>query len=127
VVERMNIHHHLIVRAEILIPPRKSDIDFITRWLDTLISDINMNILEGPIAIYCEKEGNRGMTAFAIIDTSHIALHTWDEESPGMMQLDVYSCAPFNLDNIIDSLAIFAPVHIDYKFLDRTDNFIVIK
>ena len=90
-----------------------------------MIEDIGMNVLYGPKAIYSEKEGNRGLTAFAIIDTSHIALHSWDEESPGMIQLDVYSCAEFEKDTIFNSLKEFSPVHIDYKFLDRSGDFIL--
>ena len=38
--------------------------------------------------------GNRGVTAFAIIETSHIAMHIWDEPNPALVQLDVYTCAP---------------------------------
>ena len=33
--------------------------------------------------------GNKGLTAFAIIETSHIAMHIWDEPV-ALLQLDVY-------------------------------------
>lgn len=118
----MLVHHHLVVRAEIEKPPL--DEGAVSVWLSELIKNINMNVLYGPKAIYCEKEGNRGMTAFAIIDTSHIALHTWDEHKPYIIQLDVYSCAPFEKSVIWEALYEFAPTHIDYKFMDRTSNFI---
>ena len=40
------------------------------------------------------------MTSVAIIETSHIALHIWDEVNPGLLQLDVYSCANFNPQDV---------------------------
>lgn len=115
----MLVHHHLIVTAGITKPPTNEEA--IEYWLEKLIFDIDMNVLYGPKAIYCEKEGNRGMTAFAIIDTSHICLHTWDEEYPAKLQLDVYSCAPFEVDTIVAALKNFNAVNIEYKFLDRTN------
>lgn len=83
-----------------------------------------MNVLYGPKSIYCLKEGNAGMTAFAIIDTSHIVLHTWDEETPAVLQLDVYSCSQFEISTVLDAIKKFSPTHVDYKFLDRTNHFI---
>jgi S-adenosylmethionine/arginine decarboxylase-like enzyme len=60
------------------------------------------------------------MTSVAIIETSHIALHIWDETNPGLMQLDVYSCADFNPQNIFDEVdRVFKTVKMEYKFLDR--------
>jgi S-adenosylmethionine/arginine decarboxylase-like enzyme len=47
-----------------------------------------MKILIGPIAKYLDVPGNRGLTVAAIIETSHIVMHCWDECSPGLMQLD---------------------------------------
>lgn len=118
----MLVHHHLVVRALVKYPPTQTNI--IEGWLNAMIKDIGMNVLYGPKAMYSQKEGNAGLTAFAIIDTSHIALHCWDEEDPGVLQLDVYSCAPFELDTILEYISIFDPLHVDHKFLDRTHDFI---
>ena len=64
--------------------------------------------------------GNCGMTSLAIIETSHIALHIWDEFSPGLMQLDVYSCADFNPTDVFEMInRTFQAVKMEYKFLDR--------
>ena len=46
----------------------------------------------GPYLKYCENIGNRGLTAVTIIETSHMAMHVWDEDNPALIQLDVYSC-----------------------------------
>lgn len=80
----------------------------------------------GPFAAYCPMEGNRGLTAAAIIETSHIVLHAWDECNPSVIQLDVYSCAPVNKDVVLSALQEFEPEHVDYKFLDREQKFIAL-
>lgn len=119
----MLVHHHLVVKASVNRPPQ--DEAFMVEWLTKLIKDIGMNVLYGPKAIYSTKEFNRGMTAFAIIDTSHIAMHSWDETDPGIMQLDVYSCAEFDKNTIFSAMKVFEPIHINHKFLDRTGDFIL--
>ena len=68
-------------------------------------------------------EGNKGLTAFAIIETSHIAMHIWDEPNPALVQLDVYTCGPFNPQEVLDVLNVMEPVKVDYKYLDRENNF----
>ncbi len=85
-----------------------------------------MKILHGPVSVYCDKYGNRGITAFAIIETSHIVLHTWDETDPATLQLDVYTCSELEIDTVFKSLEIFQPMTIDYKFLDREKGFVEI-
>ena len=46
--------------------------------------------------------------------------HIWDETNPGLMQLDVYSCADFNPQDIFDEVdRVFNTVKMEYKFLDR--------
>jgi S-adenosylmethionine/arginine decarboxylase-like enzyme len=79
-----------------------------------------MKLLAGPYTTYVSDLGNKGMTSVAIIETSHIALHIWDETNPGLMQLDVYSCADFNPQDIFDEVdRVFNTVKMEYKFLDR--------
>jgi len=112
------IHKHLIVRAEVNNPPK--DVEKLTEWLKDFIASINMKIMLGPYVAYCNNEGNRGITGVAVIETSHIAMHVWDEPVPALMQLDVYSCAEFNPYLIADKLKKdFEVVKLDYKFLNR--------
>lgn len=117
------VHHHLVIRAELNSPP--VDPVYMTEWKRTLVEAIGMKILMGPYATYSDMPGNRGLTIATVIETSHIVAHIWDEESPGIMQLDVYSCAEFDKQTIFDAIQEFDPVHIDYKFLDRTGDFIL--
>ena len=112
------IHKHLIIRAEVNNPPK--DVDKLTEWLKDFIASINMKVMLGPYVAYCTNEGNRGITGVAVIETSHIAIHVWDEPVPALMQIDIYSCAEFNPYLIADKLKKdFDVVKMDYKFLNR--------
>lgn len=110
-------HKHLIVRAELNNPPyNAADIKI---WMRHLVDKIGMNILMGPYAIYSDMEGNQGLTAVTIIETSHIAMHVWDEEEPALMQLDVYTCSQLNIDDVFEAIKEFEPVKVEYKYIDR--------
>ena len=80
-----------------------------------------MKVFIGPYAKYCNMEGNEGTTVMAVIETSHICLHLWTD---GLLQLDVYSCAPFNIKTVLNHIEVFEPVTIDYKLLDRSNDLI---
>jgi S-adenosylmethionine/arginine decarboxylase-like enzyme len=113
-------HKHLIVRADIGWTPKEEDLNKISDWIRTLIRKIEMKLLAGPYTTYVNEKGNKGMTSVAIIETSHIALHIWDETNPGLMQLDVYSCADFTPQDVFDEIEqTFDTKKIEYKFLDR--------
>ena len=110
------VHKHLIVRAEIGYCPE--DKQWVHDWLVNLVDVIGMKILAGPfIAEVTEIVGNLGITGVVIIETSHLAIHLWSET--GLLQLDVYTCGPFDMGDIFDELQDFEPTKIEYKFLDR--------
>jgi S-adenosylmethionine/arginine decarboxylase-like enzyme len=112
------IHKHLIVRAEINNPPK--DVEYLKSWMSDFIKFINMKVMLGPYVAYCDNVGNRGITGVAVIETSHIAIHVWDEPNPALMQLDVYSCANFDPYKIAEKIKTdFSAVKCDYKFLNR--------
>ena len=110
-------HKHLIVRAEVNQPP--TDQKWAHTWLTELVSKIGMQICQGPITTYRDIPGNRGLTGLVIIETSHIALHCWDESEPGLMQLDVYTCGDLQTEIIFNEIKQFEPVKVEYKYLDR--------
>ena len=113
-------HKHLIVRADIDWCPLEEDLNKISDWIRGLIKKIDMKLLAGPYTTYVNEKGNKGMTSVAIIETSHIALHIWDEANPGLMQLDVYSCADFIPNQVFEEInKIFKTIKMEYKFLDR--------
>ena len=112
------IHKHLIIRAEVNNPPK--DVDYLTNWLKDFITFIDMKIMLGPYVAYCDKPGNRGITGIAVIETSHIAIHVWDEPVPALVQFDVYSCAEFDPYKIAEKIKDdWSVERIDYKFLNR--------
>ena len=112
------VHKHLIVRAEVSRPPM--DEEQLTEWMKEFVESINMKIFMGPYVKYCSMPGNRGITAVAIIETSHIAMHIWDEVNPALMQFDVYSCGEFDVEKICNKIKKdFATTKIENKFLNR--------
>ena len=115
---KLLVHKHLIVRAEAISPPM--DEEFLRRWLEKFISDIGMKVMMGPYVKYSNMVGNRGITGAAIIETSHIVMHVWDEPNPALLQFDVYSCGEFNPEEICERIKKdFTTTKIEYKFLDR--------
>ena len=93
---------------------------YLTDWLHEFIKSIDMKVLMGPYVIYHNVPGNRGITGAAIIETSHIVIHVWDEPNPALMQFDVYSCGEFNPEIICKKIKKdFDITKIEYKFLNR--------
>jgi len=112
-------HKHLIIRAEVNRPITSEK--EIKKWLKKLVNKIDMKIIKGPYAGYVTKEGNRGITGVVMIETSHIAIHIWDEESPALVQCDVYSCAEFSMNEVLAEFVDMEVVKIDHILLDRAD------
>ena len=113
----MAIHKHLIIRAEVNHPPMTEK--YVRLWLRNVVKKIDMNIIKGPYASYVSKEGNRGVTGVVMIETSHIAIHVWDEPSPALVQADVYSCAEFSSNEVLAEFMPMDVVKIDHLLLDR--------
>jgi S-adenosylmethionine/arginine decarboxylase-like enzyme len=112
-------HKHFIIRAEVNRPlvTEKG----LKKWLRNLVKKIDMNIIKGPYTSYVSKEGNRGVTGIVMIETSHIAIHIWDEDLPALVQCDVYSCAEFSSNEVLAEFMNMEVVKIDHMMLDRAD------
>ena len=117
--QKQVVHKHLIIRAEVQKPivDPKVAID----WMKRLIEGIGMKITEhgGPHCDYVNQPGNCGIAAVAIIETSHVGLHIWDQDDPKLVQFDVYSCSDFKVHDILPFINEMEPDKIWYKFLDR--------
>ena len=113
----MPIHKHLIIRAEVNRPITSEK--EIKKWLKNLVNKIDMKIIKGPFASYVSKEGNRGITGVVMIETSHIAIHIWDEEIPSLVQADIYSCASFSMNEVLAEFIDMDVVKIEHMMLDR--------
>ena len=118
-------HKHLIIRAEVNRPlvTEKG----LKRWLRNLVKVIDMKIIKGPYASYVSKEGNRGITGIVMIETSHIAVHVWDETTPALVQCDVYSCAEFSSNEVLAEFLNMEVTKIDHVLLDRANEIKTIK
>ena len=122
----MIYHKHLLINAKVKNPMNTEEqgIDFLTR----LVERVNMKIIKGPFASYVDKPGNRGLTAIVMIETSHIAFHIWDEEDPGLIQFDLYTCGQLNLLDVLLAFGQeFNLVNLDYKLFDRESGFVLEK
>ena len=53
-------HKHIIIRATVKNPP--TDVEFIKKWIQKLVKNINMKLLGDTVAVYVNKEGNKGLT-----------------------------------------------------------------
>ena len=97
-------------------------------FLKFLVDQINMKIIKGPFASYVYAEGNKGLTAIVMIETSHIAFHIWDEPNPGLLQFDLYTCGSLDLDKAISILKDYFKVEeMDYVLFYRENGFVVEK
>ena len=112
-------HKHLIIRTEVVRPITNEK--KLKQWLRKLVKKIDMKIIKGPYVAYVSKEGNRGITGVVMIETSHIAIHVWDEISPALVQCDVYSCADFSSNEVLIEFTPMGVTKIDHMMLDRAD------
>jgi len=110
-------HKHVIVKADVNRPPFEPGP--VKEWLSQLISDLGMNVMMGPYAEYCTLDDNEGMTAMAILSTSHCVLHTWDHCEQPFIQFDLYTCSDLDLTVVWEALEFFKAFNIEYKYLDR--------
>lgn len=118
----MALHNHLLLNGSSTRPPQ--DEALAIEWLRQLVESIGMKIIQGPYASYVTKEGNRGLTAIVMIETSHIALHVWDETDPAFIQFDLYTCSTLPIKKVIDNLVeIFGLTNYRYKVLERSEGF----
>ena len=120
----MLFHKHLLVNAKIR-NPMQSESDAIN-FLEKLVQSIDMKIIKGPFASYVDKDGNKGLTAIVMIETSHIAFHIWDEADPGLLQFDLYTCGKLETDKVFDTLSQYFDLRtVEWQLFDRENGFVL--
>jgi S-adenosylmethionine/arginine decarboxylase-like enzyme len=92
-------HLQQIIIGQVTNPP--TDVDVVKQFMRDLVEAIGMKRLIEPQAVYVQAVGNKGMTSCVLIETSHIAWHVWDEESPGLLQFDLYTCGDLVADQVL--------------------------
>jgi len=88
---------HIIVDANNCDPVLITDKNIVEKAIRDLANMCEMKILHGPVVI----EGlpiNPGVTGFAIIDFSHISVHTFTPSNE--ICVDIFSCKEFNYDDV---------------------------
>ena len=71
-----------------------------------------MDLLYEPVSVKCNEPNNEGISAFCLITTSHIALHSWEKSDPNLVQLDIYSCKNFSQSLILEEFRKFNPIRL---------------
>lgn len=118
-------HKHLILSLDVKYPPKSAE--EVESFQSFIIHRIGMNIakddslLKNPQAYYCDHPGNRGVTGVGILETSHTALHVWDEQFPAKFELDLYSCSEFDVQEILTICQTFGIIKGWYHVLDREE------
>ena len=111
-------------------PPR--DESMIVPWLNSLIEEINIKVEEinikpvmEPIYSYIDKDGVRGLTSTAIVETGYIALRTWEKEDDiSSIHLDMLLSSPIPTFLVLYSIEEFFGMYDGvYMLLDRKDDF----
>ena len=118
-------HKHLILKGNMT---NKVDVSTVEKWLKKLVKILDMELIpefpNNPNVAYVDGE-NSGVTGCALITTSHIILHTWDESLD--FQLDVYSCKNYDPHKVISHCSDINLTVTSNRFFDRKYSIIDIK
>ena len=121
----MALHNHVLINGYSLLPPTNEKQTI--AWMQELVDSIGMKTIQGPFASYVTKEGNRGLTAVVMIETSHIAMHVWDETDPAFMQFDLYTCSTLPVEKVIKNLEYhFGLFNYTTLVLERSEGFKIV-
>lgn len=114
-------HKHLLIQAYVNDPPLEDE-TYLNAWLAQLVNAIGMKMVFKPRSKYVDVSGNKGLTGSVNIETSHIAIHIWIEETPTRIEMDVYSCKDFEVETVINQLKLWDLVRLHYWLIDRNNN-----
>ena len=116
-------HQHVLIKAHVVNPPRSEEA--LNQWLRETVAAVRMQVCIEPRSFYVSIPGNEGLTGQIGLSTSHLAVHIWDEVQPAMVQLDLYSCAPFESWEVLDMLRKWGLIDAELMMIDRNRGFVV--
>ena len=91
--------YHIIFDAFGVDPKLLNDEKFVLVKLLLKIPElIDMKILAGPNLVRDYDKGHEGVTGFAIVDFSHISVHTFVDTREAF--IDIFSCKPFDYEKV---------------------------
>lgn len=74
------------------------DRDVLHKFVEKIAEAVEMKILEGPV-IAQGMEQNPGLSAFAIVDFSHISVHTFIKHHEALV--DIFSCKKYEREKVL--------------------------
>lgn len=90
--------YHIIFDAFKVRQSLLNDEKFVLKLILEISKLVGMKILSGPNLVRDYDKGHEGITGFAIIDFSHISLHTFVKTRE--MFVDVFSCKKFDYKKV---------------------------
>jgi S-adenosylmethionine decarboxylase len=115
---------HLVIDVLTKNSEKLTDKKFTRDLFKTIIKEIKMKAVL-PITLYQfpsilnDKNKKGGITAFCILEESHLSCHSWPEEN--YIAYDVYSCKNFDEKKVIRLIKKFLPVKkLIYKVISRS-------
>ncbi|CAK0763870.1 conserved hypothetical protein [Gammaproteobacteria bacterium] len=116
----MKEHLHLLIDATVANPPKSAE--EAKAWLDNLVTEVGMEKLGGPWAVYCDDPENRGLTGQVWLTTSHSCFHFWDNCPTPFAKFDIYSCRHFDIGKVVRLFdEAFNIVNGSWTFINRND------
>ena len=115
------VNKHILVTGYIQEAPQAEYVTFLEDWFKRLVEAVDMKVLIDPICVWCNDEGNEGVTGMVGITTSHSSIHFWSGE-PSYYKFDLYSCKDFALESVAEMLKELGTYKFTYTIVDRTDD-----
>jgi S-adenosylmethionine/arginine decarboxylase-like enzyme len=124
-MDHLNHRHILVTASGLRHPPR--DPEHVAAWLTKMVSVVDMTILMGPYTIRCDAAANEGCTGVVVITTSHASVHFWDEVADPFVKMDLYSCADFDSNMVLNMLGEFDPQTVEWLVIDRNQTMKIVE
>jgi S-adenosylmethionine/arginine decarboxylase-like enzyme len=110
--------YHLILDCSRCLPTAIRNPTLITKFSKNLVKKIDMVPYGEPQLQHFGSGNKAGYTMIQLIETSNIAAHFVEETND--VYLDVFSCKPFNPNDVKDiTNQFFSPEHMNAVFLSR--------
>lgn len=122
--ELAQVNKHVLITGYLAEAPGPAFVPELHDWFRRLVEAVDMKVLIDPICVWCDDEGNEGVTGMVGITTSHSSIHFWgsEDDKPAFYKFDLYSCKDFTLDAVAEMLKEFGTTKFTYTVVDRTDD-----